>query len=142
MGKIADWKLEGLFKADPDKVTEEIESIGYGATTQQIYEKAKDENTELHKCVTWDDREAAEKWRLHEIRLVCTMLVIHREDKEETPIRYFLRQEGEKEYKPTVKIVQNMSEYQKMLQQAYAELSAFKRKYASLSELDYILRLI
>lgn len=142
MGKIADWKIGGIFHADEDKVAEEIESIGYGATTRQIYEMAKDEGTELHKCLTWDDREAAEKWRLHEVRMVCNLLVIHQEDEEATPIRYFLQLEHEQEYKPTKRIVQNMDEYQKMLQRAYAELAAFKRKYSSLRELDYILKLI
>lgn len=42
------------------------------ATPQQILEKARDESTELHKCFTWDDSIAAEKYRIQEARqIVC-----------------------------------------------------------------------
>ena len=52
------------FKADAQKCADEIMEICdelESATPQQILDKARDSNTELHKCFTWDDTEAAEK---------------------------------------------------------------------------------
>ena len=58
-------EFKSLYKgADAQLVADEIMSIGDAATPQQIVEKARDEATELHKCFTWDDRIAAEKYRL------------------------------------------------------------------------------
>lgn len=57
-----------FFKADATKCASEIMEICdqmESATPQQILEKARDESTELHKCFTWDDSIAAEKYRIN-----------------------------------------------------------------------------
>lgn len=58
----ATWKTgtDGLYKADAQKVAEEILSIGESATPAQIVDRAKDESAELHKCFEWDDTAAAQ----------------------------------------------------------------------------------
>ena len=67
---IATWKMPGLFKADAQKVAEEIKSIGDEVTAEQIVELARDEDTELHKCFDWNDQTAAEKWRKQQARQI------------------------------------------------------------------------
>ena len=131
------------FNADAQLVAEEIESIGESATAEQILNKARDENTELHKCFIWDDTEAAERWRRHTARLIVCNLVIKRvdRDEDEPQLRYFYRAEGPG-YKPTAKIIKRPDEYQAMLRRAWNELHAFKSKYSSLSELEEIIALI
>lgn len=131
-------------KADAQKVTDEILSIGDEATPDQIIEKAKDENSELHKCFDWNDTEAAAKWRLHQARNIVGCLIIRREKVEEnTPeIRVFHKVENGVGYRPATYVFTRSDEHAKLLQRAYAELQAFKRKYSNLQELDYILRLI
>lgn len=47
--ELAKWKFPGLYSADANKVSDEIFSIGETATPEQILEKAKDPETELHK---------------------------------------------------------------------------------------------
>ena len=43
----AEWRIRSLFKADASKVADEI---GYDKVTpQEVLDKARDENTELHK---------------------------------------------------------------------------------------------
>lgn len=143
---VASWKSGfGIFKADAQKVAEEILSIGEEATTEQIIEKGRDENTELHKCFEWDDSVAAEKWRLVQARKICETLVIRREPeapKEAPEIRVFHKTESTGGYKPIHTIIQHEDEYQKLLQRAFAEFHALKLKYQHLQELDYITSII
>ena len=128
-------------KADAQKVTDEILSIGEEATPDQIVEKAKDENSELHKCFTWDDTEAAVKWRMHQARHIVGCLIIKRETVEENEpeIRVFHKIEGGTGYKPIQRIFTKADEYQRLLQTALAELEAFRRKYKNLQELDWLI---
>ena len=48
----------------------------------------------------------------------------------------FYKTSNDEGYKPTSIIMQNKDEYKKLLERAFAELTAFKGKYHSLSELD------
>ena len=144
---IATWKIPALRKnIDAQTVYEEITSIGDEIKPEQIVEKARDENTELHKCFEWDDTKAAEKWRLHQARNVVCELVFKQEnlqDKEEyVPIRVLCKTDSNSYYKVPEIVFKNADEHEKLLQSAMAELQAFKRKYHALTELDYILTLI
>lgn len=138
--------MESIFKADPQKCAEEIMSIGDGAKAEQIYEKAKDEQTELHKCLEWDDKKAADKYRIDQCRQISRMLIIKRtdvpEDQPQEKIRFLMYDKTSDTYMPTIKIVRNEDKYQMLLQQAYSELRAFKQKYACLTELKEIFALI
>lgn len=139
----AAWKLN-LYNADPGKVAYEIMSIGNSVTPEQVVEAARVENSELHKCFDWDDSIAADKWRKQQAGDIIRNLIIERtEDSgDKAPIRMFYKTSESSGYVHTALIVKNQSEYEALLQQAYAELRAFKRKYSCLSELDEILALI
>lgn len=144
---IAEWKPEVAFiykGISPQKVTEEIMAIGEDATPGQILSKARDDSTELHRCFTWDNTIAAEKWRLQEARQVVCSLIIRQETvtPDKPPVRIFHKNETGSGYKSAPLLFKVEEEYQKLLQAALAELQAFKRKYARLSELEDILALI
>lgn len=134
------WKLSNYKKADADKVYNEITSIGESATPEQIVAFARNEGTELHKCFTWDDREAAEKWRLQEARLIVCNLVFEEADETKPVIRAI--QLGDAGYTPVKILVTHKDEYQRLLERAMGELRAFKARYKMLSELEEILSLI
>ena len=140
---IATWKLNGYFKADPQKVAEEIIALGDEVSPDQLVEAARDEATELHKCFDWDDQIAAEKWRKQQARQILCYLVIKEEEpaEESVPVRVFYKNDSGG-YKQSALIFKNDDEYQKLLQAAYAELRAFKKKYSRLQELSEILALI
>ena len=139
------WKrgFEGFHKANAQKVAEEILSIGDSATPQQIVERAMDEGSELHRCFTWDDDEAAKKWRLQEARMiVCHLVIENTSDDENAPeVRFFHRIDSGG-YKQADRIFRRADEYAELLKCALADLHAFKLKYETLQELDYILTLI
>lgn len=136
------WKFNGMFKADAEIVSKEIETID-NATPQNILEYAKNENTELHKCFDWDDTSAANKWRLQQARQIVCNLVYKEETKSEqsTALRVFY-QSSENKYESTKIILTNKDEYEELLKRAKQELRAFKEKYKMLTELDEILNLI
>lgn len=148
MGIVAKWSATGTrFRADAQKCYEEIMEICDGiksASPQAILEKARDESTELHKCFTWDDSIAAEKWRITEARLVTRQLVIKEVEvpKDRPEVRLFYKTDNESGYKPTEIIVQKEDEYKQLLANAYRELRAFKAKYSMLKELQEIFDLI
>lgn len=128
-------------KADPQRVAEEIVSIGETATPEQIVDLAKDPATELHKLFTWDDTLAAEKWRKQEARLITRHLIIKETIREDAPpARVFsITNKG---YKQTTLIFQKTDEREMLLRRAWQELRAFKAKYSMLQELAEILELI
>lgn len=143
------WRSEvaNLYKGiDAQTVADEIADIGEAATAEQIVNRAKDENTELHKCFTWDDEAAAEKYRIIEARQIVRHLV--REElpdaKNDTPpLRVFYKTNNGEGYKHIERtILRKEDEYQALLARAMAELRAFKAKYSMLEELREILDLI
>jgi len=143
------WRSEvaSLYKGiDAQIVADEIANIGEAVTAEQIVDKAKDENTELHKCFTWDDEAAAEKYRIIEARQIVRHLV--REElpdmKNDTPpLRVFYKTNNGEGYKHIERtIIKREDEYQALLARAMMELRAFKAKYSMLEELREILDLI
>ena len=134
---------DGFFgkKADPQRVAEEIIEIGETATPDQIVERARDEKSELHKLFTWDDTEAAEKWRKQEARQITYHLIIKETVREDLPpARVFsITETG---YKQTNLIFRKSDEHEMLLKRAMAELRAFKAKYSMLQELEEILNMI
>ena len=143
---VATWRTPGIFQADPQKVCGELRELGDEFTPEDIVEKAKNKSTELHRCFEWDNDVAAEKYRLHQARLITSNLVFRKESEdkkqEPIPVRIFNKTEAMGGYKPPEKVFTQSDEYDKLLQRAMAELRQFKVKYSMLKELDYILSLI
>lgn len=146
--QLAEWGFY-KFKADATKCADEIMEICEeleSATPRQILEKAKDSNTELHKCFTWDDSEAAEKWRIEEAKAVVRNLKIVEQEPgkepEVTQIRVFYKTDNQSGYKPCRMILKKTDEYKMLLERCRSELLAIKKKFENLSEYDEIWELI
>jgi len=131
-----EWKFKDFFKADAQKVYEEIGENKI--TPEQVLEKAKDENTELHKCFDWNDTSAANKYRLHQARQIIQSFVIVREKEEQPKIRAFQITTETAVYQPTRIVLQQPDEYKALLERAKEELKAFRLKYKHLQELSEI----
>lgn len=150
--KVAIWRAGARYKADPQKCADEIMQICddlESATPRDILEKARGEDTELHKCFTWNDSVAAERYRLIEAKKLVGLLVVKNdndddESKEKAPpVRFFYKTVDDEGYKPTELIVRQQDEYEALLARAWNELRQFKRKYEMLSsELAEIFALI
>lgn len=138
------WKIKGLYKADAETVYSEITAIGDSFSPEQIVEAARDENTELHKCFTWDDTVAAQKYREHQARMLVASLVIKTEtsDKEPVAVRVIASTAVRNEYKPVVKLIESEQDYADLLARAINELKTFQQKYKTITELREIFEAI
>ena len=129
----ATWRTPGIFKADAQKVCNELMEIGEEFTPEEIVESAKDETKELHKCFEWDDTKAADKYRLYQARVLTSQLVFKREvtenESQPVPTRVFNKTDSSGGYKIPERTFKVQSEYEALLQRAWAELRAFKLKY-------------
>lgn len=136
----AEWRVKGIYKANAQKIADEI---GNGKITpQEIVERARNEQSELHKCFEWNDTIAAEKYRLQQARNVLAMLVLKPNSEEEQPVRIFSLTTEKSVYQPTKQFLLQSDEYQNLLKRALAELEAFKKKYSTLNELEEVFRAI
>lgn len=136
----AEWRIKGIYKADAQKVADEIGERSI--TPQEVLEKAKDENSELHKCFEWDNDVAAEKYRLEQARKIIINLVYVPTKKEEQKVRCFQITSEKHVYQPTKHFLVQENEYQALLKRAKNELESFKKKYATLSELETVFEAI
>ena len=137
-----EWKMSFFSAANAEKCYEEIQTIGESVTPKQILDYARNPETELHKCFEWDDSIAAEKFRLHQARMVVCHLVVVDDKSKSEPQKIRIMQKAEEHYKPVQLIVRNKTEYESLLERARAELRAFKNRYHTLVELEEILALI
>ena len=141
----ATWKINGIFKADAQKVADEIDALGEEVTPEQLVEAAKDKKSELHKCFDWDNKVAAEKWRKHQARQIMCFLVIRKDDgdgADDAPVVRYMFKTDTGGYKPSRLVFKQDDEYRKLLQRVDGELRAIKQKYAYIQERDYIWELI
>lgn len=81
------WKDGARFSADADKVAGELLSLPE-RTPHAALQYAENEDTELHKCATWDDAKAAHMYRLEEMRLVIRSIIIDDTAPDRAPIEY------------------------------------------------------
>lgn len=145
----AHWGVKGLFKADATQCAEEIKTLGEGFSPADVVNLAANKKTELHKCFTWDNDKAADKWRLQEARIVVQNLKItyikdEGQEPVETKVRMFYRNDTEesKNYKTTQFIVSQADEHERLLERAKHELEIFRAKYRMLTELEDIFEII
>lgn len=136
----AEWKIKGIYKADAQKVADEIGENKI--TPLELVEKAKDENSELHKCFEWNNDVAAEKYRLQQARAIIVNLVYVPRAKEEQPVRCFQITTEKSVYEPTKRFLVQENQYQSLLARAKAELESFRKRYETLTELEAIFEAI
>jgi hypothetical protein len=128
------------------EVYQELENIrkatGGFLRPADIVEHARDENSALHSHFTWDDSEAAEKYRLAEARALIRVCVQVSEQTSEK-VRAFVSLSTDRHkdggYRSTVEVLDDEVLMDVLLKDAIAEVAAFKRKlerYRELTELN------
>lgn len=144
------WKFNGLFHADAQIVADELKGIqaenNEEVKPKDIVQYAKAHtDSELHKCFTWDNTNAAEKWRIEEAKMIIRNIVVvyneptKKEETRQLQVRWAFRTDPTGGYKRTEYIVKNPDEHEKLVAMAKAELASFRRKYEILSD-DVLMR--
>lgn len=96
-------------------------------------------NSALHSCVTWKDGEAAEKWRLHQMRNIINVtyqFILVGEKEHHYKAFWSFRKDRKLPgggYTPVVMTQKQMRE--QMLEEAMLDLEVFEAKYSALKEL-------
>ena len=126
-------------KADAQKCGEEM---GDSPTPESVLEKAKDPNSELHKCFEWDDTKAAEKYRLVQARQMIQFIIIKDTKTKENQVRYYQISKEPQVYKPVTFFLENEDEYTVLLDRAKRELKGITERYSQLNELEEVFEAI
>jgi hypothetical protein len=146
---IYEWKIPNKYDISAQEAGAEIEncknSEGF-IMSETVVEKARPASNILHGCFEWDDKNAAERYRLQQAgELIRNIVVVKMLESEPiTPVRAFVNIKGESErgYKSITAVVHNPSEYEYLLNCAKNELQAFTQKYATLAELNGVIAAI
>ena len=123
---------ELLFELERIRITN-----GGFLTPEAVVSAAKDEDNPLHPYFTWDDTEAAHRWRLEQARkLIRLSVTVIKQDTQ--PVRAYvslLNDRGKNGYRATIDVLSDEDLRDQLLQCALRELAAFRHKYSVLSEL-------
>jgi len=105
----------------------------------QVVEAARDEDSPLHSSFTWDDGEAAEKWRVHQARNLIRVMVEYIDVEKSEPSKVFVALRSEAKtgggYRRTVDVMSDADMRAQLLKQAFEDAKLFKLKYKRLTEL-------
>lgn len=140
------WRPGARIAIDAQAAGREIESlekrVGRTVTPEDVLERARSNNSALHKHFTWDDSEAAHEYRLGQAgELIRSIVVdISRSNLSTKHVRAYVsvEQGGERAYSAMAHVMTDGQLRAQMLASAWAELQAFRRKYAELTELARI----
>jgi len=124
----------------------------YGEVTPKLLlDESRNKNAVLHKCYEWNDKKAAEGYRLWQSKLIMSCLTVKYEEVDEATatvkeisVRAFQNVSEERNGKFIhVKEAMETEEYRKaILRRALNELSLFRRKYSDLSELSKLFTVV
>ena len=157
MANVYEWKIKGFYKADAQKAGEFIEKIerDHGAVHPAILvEASRSKKAATHKCFTWDDTEAAQKFREGQARSLLknikVKVVSESGDEEESKMAFysvkraegFTRDNKGRVYISAVKAQENEDYMDEILMDALKDMISFKRRYAEIKELSDVIESI
>lgn len=142
---VYEWKSGSRIKGNAQESGELFKQLSEtkdGLTAETLLEANKPETAPLHNDYEWNDEKAAHEWRLHQSRHFINSLAVKvvSEDAAETEtiVRAFHIADEPSHYEPITAIIKEKTKYEQLLQTAYSELQAFRRKYSVLKELNPI----
>lgn len=150
MKKIYRWK-GGFGKGLRAEIAvAELERIGKSANGKimpdMVVAAARPITAPLHPAFTWDDGEAAEKYRLHEARLLINHIIIvpiMESGEERESVRAFVSLAPEddetRSYESIVIVMNDAEKRSRILSQALGELEDWTRRYHSFEEFSRLI---
>ncbi|MBI1234777.1 MAG: hypothetical protein GC208_09775 [Alphaproteobacteria bacterium] len=137
------WKPESRLKLDAQAAGEEIERIRLARngrlTSEAVVEAAREEASPLHSAFEWDDETAAHEYRVTQAAHLIRSITLVPEDaagQPDRPVRAFVnvRVDEDRSYTSTAHALSDEALRAQVLEQAWKEIEAWKRKYADLVE--------
>lgn len=115
-------------------VCEELEKVGK-LTAEELVNVSRPEDAPLHNEFEWDDAIAGENWRKQQARCLINSLVVIAPETNQEVRKFFNIVSSDRKYESLETVMQSVDKRDALLRDAMRELSAFRKKYARLSEL-------
>lgn len=145
------WSPGARYSGDVQRVGSELERIRRAAAgklePEAVVEHARSANSILHPLFEWDDKAAADAYRVSQagdlIRAVHVD-VTHSNIAEPKLIRAFVsvERDGERSYTSTLHAMSDAELRRQVVRQAFLDFEALRKKHAELSELAGIFEAI
>ena len=118
---------------DAQAVEEELEALrvanGDKLKSEDVVQAASNPTSAMHNGFTWDDTEAANKWRLGEAQYLVRHIVVVKHEKDDEPVKAFwsirVKDEDSSDvyYQSAAVISKNPREYESALRTTLADLA-------------------
>lgn len=144
------WRPGSRISIDPNKAGREMAQIERkegSLTPESVLERARSNNSSLHDHFEWDDSKAAEQHRLGQagdpIRSI-TVDVSRSNIEPSKPIRAYVNviERDERHYVSTARAMSDEELRRQVLAKAWADLEAWRKRYAELSEFAAVFAVI
>ncbi len=133
-------QLAGLSRDALDELAMLQSRCGEILEPQKIVQFAADETTALHRYFTWDDTEAARKWRIEQARRILRMVVTVVNGSTQ-PVRAMVSLSSDpRGYRPITAVLAEPELRSVLLQDAISDLRRVQCKYNALAELERVWR--
>lgn len=140
------WKNGAAAKVDAQVAGDELERLRVERNgrldSRDVVEAARWPQSPLHPAFEWDDRKAAESWRVeqagHMIRHLT--VVVEKPDGEERPIRAFVSvvRDADRSYTSVAHAMADADLRAQVIAAAWTELEAWERRHAELVEFGQV----
>lgn len=148
---VYQWKTPVFSKVSAQTAGEHIEKLSeeHGEVTPKLLlEDSRPKNAVLHPLYEWDNKKAAEKYRLHQSKLIIGNLVVVSTTSEDpqiplVPVRAFVSVNDRNEkasYRPTLIALSEEATKEKIIANALSELRSFEQKYKGLIDTEAVIR--
>jgi hypothetical protein len=150
MGMIYQWKSEARLKVDSQVAGEELERIrtwnNGRLDARNVVEASRDPGAPLHPEFDWNDETAAAAYRVEQAKYMIRMITVMTDvpDAEPAAIRAFVSvvRDEDRSYTSIGHALSDQELRAQVLRQAWAELEAWRKRYAELIELGKVFSLI
>lgn len=138
--------IKAADKANPQKIGEALTKIsavnGGHLVPAAVVDAARDTKSVLHRHFEWNDKAAAEKFRLDQARSLIRCIHVENEDTEIGATRAFLsiRDKSGVSYRTIADVLNSADLQQRLLAQAEKDLLAFEARYQNLEDICSLIR--
>ena len=133
------------FKDSHEEMDYLFKKFGHLLSPENVVDFAKDKDTWLNKRFTWNDKKASHEYRLWQARKIISLelQVIEKNGKKsKVPMRLYISLKDDRKkdggYRLITDVMEDPDLKQKLLSEAFLELTRIKIKYRYLTELEKI----
>lgn len=143
---IYQWTRGGVGQVDAQAAGEELERIRVHNNgrleSEDVVEASRPVDAPLHPAFEWDDKTAAEAYRIEQAKYIIRSIdvVVERKGRADTPIRAFVsvQRDEDRSYTSTLHALADPELRAQVVDQAWRDLEAWRQRHAELTEFAQI----